>query len=330
MTAQRRCCCSAAGAGRSALSGARAVRVRRDLRQPARARTTRTRRAPTCSRRRAGSTGWARPRSGRTCSPSCSSARACRSSSASRPRSISAVLGAAVGLTGGYFGGWTDSGLDAFENWFLVIPQLPLMIVLARLLEPVAVRADRRDRAHELGRHRADRARAGADAAGARVRGARAGARRERRAHRPPHILPNTLPLIFANTVLIVAVAILVRGGAVVPRARRPDAASRGGRCSRTASTRARRAPGRGGTSSRRGCASPCSCSPSALLGYLFEEHVNPRLRERRVSALLEVEDSRSPPRQADRRRRRLTLQPGEALGLAGESGCGRRRRRWR
>ena len=26
--------------------------------------------------------------------------------------------------------------LDPFENWFLVIPTLPLMIVLARLLNP--------------------------------------------------------------------------------------------------------------------------------------------------------------------------------------------------
>jgi len=49
---------------------------------------------------------------------------------------ISAVLGALVGLVGGYFGGWTDRILDSFENWFLVIPQIPLMIVLARLLEP--------------------------------------------------------------------------------------------------------------------------------------------------------------------------------------------------
>ena len=46
------------------------------------------------------------------------------------------MLGSFVGLVGGYFGGWTDRALDAFENWFLVIPQLPLMIVLARLLNP--------------------------------------------------------------------------------------------------------------------------------------------------------------------------------------------------
>jgi peptide/nickel transport system permease protein len=47
---------------------------------------------------------------------------------------ISAVLGAAVGLIGGYFGGLTDRIFDAFENWFLVIPALPLMVVVARLL----------------------------------------------------------------------------------------------------------------------------------------------------------------------------------------------------
>jgi peptide/nickel transport system permease protein len=49
---------------------------------------------------------------------------------------ISSVLGSAVGLIGGYFGGWTDRVFDSFENWFLVIPQLPLMVVLARLLDP--------------------------------------------------------------------------------------------------------------------------------------------------------------------------------------------------
>ena len=49
---------------------------------------------------------------------------------------ISALLGSVVGLAGGYFGGWTDRILDALENWFLVIPTLPLMIVLARLLDP--------------------------------------------------------------------------------------------------------------------------------------------------------------------------------------------------
>ena len=62
-----------------------------------------------------------------------------------------------------------------------------------------------------------------------------------------------------------------------------------------------------------------------AMLGYLFEEYVNPRLRERALSALLEVADllvhhggGRSSTAST------LSLRRGEALGLAGESGCGK------
>lgn len=122
---------------------------------------------------------------------------------------ISAILGSAVGIASGYFGGWTDRILDAFENWFLVIPALPLMIVLARLLNPslgvlIAVigltswaGTGRIVRSQVLTlRERAFVERARALGAG----------------HRyivKTHILPNTLPLIFANTVLIMAVAIL-------------------------------------------------------------------------------------------------------------------------
>ena len=86
---------------------------------------------------------------------------------------ISAVLGSAVGLRGGYFGGWTDRILDALENWFLVIPTLPLMIVLAAAARPVARGPDPRHRADLVGGHRADRPRPGAHAARARVRRAR-------------------------------------------------------------------------------------------------------------------------------------------------------------
>ena len=67
-----------------------------------------------------------------------------------------------------------------------------------------------------------------------------------------------------------------------------------------------------------------------SVLGYLFEEYVNPRLRERaravRRRPLLEVEDLRVEPRRARRSSTASTSrsQPGEALGLAGESGCGK------
>jgi peptide/nickel transport system permease protein len=122
---------------------------------------------------------------------------------------ISAVLGAAVGLIGGYAGGWTDRILDALENWFLVIPALPLMIVAARLLDPSLfvlimvigltswAGTGRIVRSQVLSlkqRPYVERARALGASNAHIIR---------------THILPNALPLIFANTVLIVAVAIL-------------------------------------------------------------------------------------------------------------------------
>ena len=122
---------------------------------------------------------------------------------------ISAVLGSAVGLAGGYFGGWTDRILDALENWFLVIPTLPLMIVLARLLDPsLAVLIVVIGLTSWAGTGRIVRAQVLTLRERAFVERARALGARDRYIIRT-HILPNTLPLIFANTVLIVAVAIL-------------------------------------------------------------------------------------------------------------------------
>jgi peptide/nickel transport system permease protein len=192
---------------------------------------------------------------------------------------ISAVLGATVGLLGGYFGGWTDRSLDAFENWFLVIPQIPLMIVLARLLEPsltvlIAVigltswaGTGRIVRAQVLTlRERAfvERARALGASDGYIIR---------------THILPNTLPLIFANTVLIVAVAILAEAALAFLGLGDPTRISWGTMLENAFSSGAPSAgawwyvipPGL--------CITLLVLSVS-ILGYLFEEYVNPRLRE--------------------------------------------------
>lgn len=122
---------------------------------------------------------------------------------------ISAVLGSAVGVASGYFGGWTDRILDAFENWFLVIPALPLMIVLARLLDPsLTVLVAVIGLTSWAGTGRIVRSQVMTLRERAFVERARALGAGDFYIIKT-HVLPNTLPLIFANTVLIVAVAIL-------------------------------------------------------------------------------------------------------------------------
>jgi peptide/nickel transport system permease protein len=122
---------------------------------------------------------------------------------------ITVVIGTAVGLVAGYFGGWRETGLMRITDWFLVIPFLPLAIVLSVILKPslytvifvIGITSwpstARVIRAQVLSlktRTYVERARA-------------LGASHWHLMSR--HILPNVGPLIFANTVLIVAVAIL-------------------------------------------------------------------------------------------------------------------------
>lgn len=192
---------------------------------------------------------------------------------------ISAVLGSIVGLAGGYFGGWTDRILDAFENWFLVIPTLPLMIVLARVLNPsltvlIAVigltswaGTGRIVRAQVLTlRERAFVERARALGAGDTY-------------IIKTHILPNTLPLIFANTVLIVAVAILSEAALSFLGLGDPTQISWG--------TMLENAFNSGAPSAGAwwyvvppGLCITILVLAVSLLGFLFEEYINPRLRE--------------------------------------------------
>jgi len=47
---------------------------------------------------------------------------------------LTTLIAIVVGVTGGYFGGWIDELLSLVSNVFLVIPQLPLIIVLAALV----------------------------------------------------------------------------------------------------------------------------------------------------------------------------------------------------
>ncbi len=118
---------------------------------------------------------------------------------------ISIVLGTSVGLGAGYFGKMADEVLMRVTDFFLVIPWFPLMIVFAMLLGqtfqnviiaigitswPSTARIVRAQVLSVKERTFVERARA-------------VGAGNGRIIWR--HILPNVFPLIFANTVLLIA-----------------------------------------------------------------------------------------------------------------------------
>jgi peptide/nickel transport system permease protein len=193
---------------------------------------------------------------------------------------ISALLGASVGLVGGYFGGTTDKAFDAFENWFLVIPQLPLMVVLARLLSPsLAVLILVIGLTSWAGTGRVVRSQVLTLKERAFVERARAIGAGDWHIIRR-HILPNALPLIFANTVLIVAVAILAEAGLSFLGLGDPTHISWGTMLENGFDA------GAPSASAWWYVVPPGLCITIlvfaiGLLGYVFEQHVNPRLGER-------------------------------------------------
>ena len=192
---------------------------------------------------------------------------------------ISAVLGSIVGLAGGYFGGWTDRILDAFENWFLVIPTLPLMIVLARVLSPsLIVLIAVIGLTSWAGTGRIVRAQVLTLRERAFVERARALGASDTYIIRT-HILPNTLPLIFANTVLIVAVAILSEAALSFLGLGDPTQISWGSMLENAFNSGAPSA-GAWWYVVPPGLAITILVLAVSILGFLFEEFINPRLRE--------------------------------------------------
>ncbi len=188
---------------------------------------------------------------------------------------ISAFVGSVVGLAGGYFGGWTDRILDAFENWFLVIPTLPLMVVLARDAEPVAlVLIGVIGLTSWAGTGRIVRAQVLTLRERAFVERARALGAGDVYIIRK-HILPNTAPLIFANTVLIVAVAILSEAALSFLGLGDPTKISWGSMLEDAFNNGA---PSQGAWwyMVPPGLCITIVVLAVALLGYLFEEYVNP------------------------------------------------------
>jgi peptide/nickel transport system permease protein len=192
---------------------------------------------------------------------------------------ISALLGAAVGLIGGYYGGLTDKLFDGFENWFLVIPQLPLMVVLARLLNPsLFVLVMVIGLTSWAGTGRIVRSQVLTLKERAFVERARAIGAGDWHIIRR-HILPNALPLIFANTVLIVAVAILAEASLSFLGLGDPTHISWGTMLENGFDSGAPSA-GAWWYLVPPGLCITVLVFVIGLIGYVFEQHINPRLRE--------------------------------------------------
>jgi peptide/nickel transport system permease protein len=122
---------------------------------------------------------------------------------------VTMLLGSVVGIMSGFYGGRVDTALNGITNWFLVIPWIALAIVMAAILGPTVLNiilvigitswagTARLVRAQALTvkeRPYVERARA-------------LGSNDWHLITR--HILPNVMPVIFANTILTVALSIL-------------------------------------------------------------------------------------------------------------------------
>jgi len=121
---------------------------------------------------------------------------------------VSMLIGGTIGVLAGYFGGKTDTILMRITDYFLVIPDVPLMIVVAAIWGPSLF--------HIIivigillwtGTARVIRAQVKSVRERVYVKRARSlGASHLRIVGR--HVLPQVAPLLIANTVLTIAVAI--------------------------------------------------------------------------------------------------------------------------
>ena len=183
----------------------------------------------------------------------------------------SAAFGTVTGICAGYAGGWAERGLTLVGDWFLVLPFVPFALFTAALLQDDAgqvpggrtgVIALVLAIAGWAGTARLVRAstRALRDlpfVERARAQGATHAAVLRR------HILPNVMPAVWANALLVVAFAVLGEAGLSFFGLGAADSFSWGTMLS-SGSRRERSTTARGGTCCRPAPPSPSSCSRSS------------------------------------------------------------------
>jgi peptide/nickel transport system permease protein len=193
------------------------------------------------------------------------------------------LIGSVIGISAGYFGGKTDTALSALTNWFLVIPWLALAIILAEVNPfhlpklgniilviaitswPGAARLIRSQSLSVKERTYVERSRA-------------LGSGNWHLVTR--HILPNVMPVIFANTVLTVAIAILSEAALGFVGLADPNQVSWGVMLNESYQAGALTA-GYWWWFIPPGLAIVAFCFGVTLCGYALDEILNPRLRGR-------------------------------------------------
>ena len=241
---------------------------------------------------------------------------------------ISMVLGTLVGLTSGYFGGWTGAILFRLTEWFLVIPFLPLAIVMATVLGRsllnivIVIGVTSWPGTALLIRSQTLTIRERPYLERARVLGA--GPTHQMRRH----ILPNVMPMVFANTTLTVAIAILTETTLSFLGLGDPTRVSWGSMLDDAFGV------GAITTGAWWFIVPPGVCVvlvvlSFTLVGQALEEVLNPRLGTRKSSSLLEFDNVSVTYRTGGGdvpavRGVSLSVAAGEVVGVAGESGCGK------
>lgn len=190
------------------------------------------------------------------------------------------LIGAAVGICAGFFGGRIDALLMRLTDWFLVIPWLALALVLASILGPTLLNVvvvisvttwaftARVVRAQALtvkSRPYVERAKA-------------LGSSNWHVITR--HVLPNTFPIIFAQTILIAASAILTEATLAFLGLGDPQSVS-WGKMLEEGFNQGAITTGRLWLIIPPGVCIVLLVLSLTMIGYAFDQILNPRLRDR-------------------------------------------------